>query len=222
MSKLPYLVNEINAAMEIYISGRTGQQYNRTVFILVDDAAELAIKLFLLTDLPTWSDTKAAGKFKSFWNITAECRAVFAAKRATELDAARKFLERIEGRRTRRNEFFHSTSLLDLNLHPRDCVDAVVDLLDFGKLLFPVSWDVAVAASGNMETSETLFRLDKKAYADPAVAGRLNTVLNNWPRNSSTATKKGCEVAHHAEDLHLRLAIRNGGKALRERLQLLL
>lgn len=29
MSKLPYLVDEINAALEIYLSGRVGQQYNR-------------------------------------------------------------------------------------------------------------------------------------------------------------------------------------------------
>jgi len=34
--------------------------------------------------------------------------------------------------------------------------------------------------------------------------------------------KKGCEVAHHAEDMHLRLAIRNGGTALRDKLRALL
>jgi hypothetical protein len=34
MNKLPYLVQEINAAMEVYLSGRTGQHYNRTAYIL--------------------------------------------------------------------------------------------------------------------------------------------------------------------------------------------
>lgn len=63
MNKLPYLVAEINAALEIYLSGRTGQQYNRTAFILCDDAAELASKLFLIVDTPTWSDVKSNGHF---------------------------------------------------------------------------------------------------------------------------------------------------------------
>jgi len=34
MSKLPYLIAEVNAALEVYVSGRTGQQYNRTAFVL--------------------------------------------------------------------------------------------------------------------------------------------------------------------------------------------
>jgi len=59
MSKLPYLVAEINAALEVYLSGRTGQQHNRTAYILCDDGAELAGKLFLLIDNPQWSDAKA-------------------------------------------------------------------------------------------------------------------------------------------------------------------
>ncbi len=63
MSKLPYLVTEANAAMEVYLSGRTGHQYNRAVFILRDDCAELASKLFLLTDNPAWSDKNTHGRW---------------------------------------------------------------------------------------------------------------------------------------------------------------
>ena len=61
--KLPYLIAEINAALEVYLSGRTGHQYNRTSFILCDDGAELASKLFLLTDNANWSDTRSNGSY---------------------------------------------------------------------------------------------------------------------------------------------------------------
>lgn len=222
MNKLPYLVAEINAALEVYLSGRTGQQYNRTTYILCDDAAELASKLFLIVDKPAWSDTKTNGHFKSFQDITAEVRAVFTAKRTHDHTAADVLLRRIEDRRRRRNEFFHSTHLLDLNFHPRDCIEAFCDLLDYGRLLFPVSWHDTVAATGNMETCEAVVRLDKKGYGDPSILPKVNAILGGWPRRGPHPKTKGCEVAHHAEDMHLRLAIRNGGKELRDRLLALL
>lgn len=222
MSKLPYLVAEINAALEVYLSGRTGQQYNRTVFILCDDCAELAGKLFLLTDTPAWSDTKANRSFKKFKDITKEVRGVIRAKRPADHEALDSLLKKIEARRGRRNMFFHSTDLLDLTLQPRDCVDAFCDLIDYGKLLFPVDWDIEVAAAGNMETCEALIRVDCKAYGDPSVGPKLNDVIANWPRNSPKPKKKGCEIAHHAEDMHLRLAIRNGGNSLRDKIRELL
>jgi hypothetical protein len=131
-------------------------------------------------------------------------------------------LARIEGRRDRRNKFFHSTDLLDLTLQPRDCVDAFCDLLEYGKLLFPANWDLEVSAAGTMETCVALVRLDRKTYGDPSVGPRVNDILAKWPRNGPNAKKKGCEVAHHAEDMHLRLAIRNGGRALRDKLTSLL
>jgi len=222
MSKLPYLVAEINAALEVYLSGRTGQQYNRTAFILCDDSAELASKLFLINDAPAWSDTKANGHFKKFKEVTAEVRAVFQAKRPGDHAAAAALLTTIEARRDRRNKFFHSTDLLDLTLQPRGCVESFCDLLDYGKLLFPADWDTEVAAAGNMETCEALIRLDRKTYGDPSVWPKVNDILAKWPRNSPEPKKKGCEVAHHAEDMHLRLAIRNGGRPLRDRLRALL
>ncbi|OPY67296.1 MAG: hypothetical protein A4E62_02314 [Syntrophorhabdus sp. PtaU1.Bin002] len=131
-------------------------------------------------------------------------------------------LKRIEGRRKRRNDFFHSTHLLDLNFHSRDCIEAFCDLLDYGKLLFPTEWDGAVAITGNMETCEAIIRLDKKGYGDPGVLPKFNAILGGWPRRGPSPKTKGCEVAHHAEDMHLRLAIRNGGKDLRDRLRALL
>jgi hypothetical protein len=222
MSKLPYLISEINAAMEVYLSGRTGQQYNRTAFILCDDAAELSSKLLLIVDNAHWSDTKANGHFKRFVEVTADVRAVFIAKRAAEYNVADAVIKRIEARRNRRNDFFHSTHLLDLNFHARDCVEAFVDLLDYGKLLFPNEWDTTVAATGNMETSEAILRVDKKTYTDPGVTPKLHTILKAQPRLGGPPSKRGCEVVHHPEDYHLRLCIRNGGKSLRDKLRALL
>lgn len=222
MSKLPYLVAEINAALEVYLSGRTGQQYNRTAFILCDDCAELASKLFLLTDNKKWSDKGAEKPFKSFKDVGAEVRAVFLAKRAADYPAVDSLLSRIEARRDLRNKFFHSTALLDLTLQAHDCVRSFCDIFDYGKLLFPSDWDTQVTATASMETCEALIRLDRKIYGDPSVGPKLNDVLAKWPRNGPKPKKSGCEVAHHGEDMHLRLAIRNGGKELRDKLRALL
>jgi len=202
--------------------GRTGQQYNRTAFILCDDGAELAGKLFLLIDNPQWSNAKANGRFKHFQDVSAEVRAVFLAKRAADHAVVDALLKRIEGRRERRNSFFHSTHLLNLNLHPRDCVEAFCDLLDHGKLLFPADWDTTVAVTGNMETCEAILRLDRKIYNDPSVGPKVNDIFAKWRSQGVKPKTLGCEVAHHAEDMHLRLAIRNGGNSLRDKLRALL
>lgn len=229
MNKLPYLVAEINAALEIYLSGRTGQQYNRTAFIICDDYAELASKLFLLTDNAEWTDKGKGKPFKNFKEVTAEVRGLFQETRAADYDAVDTILNDIEARRERRNEFFHSTSLLDLNLHARDCVEAFCSLLDYGRLLFPhdtadpgSGWDVAASTARNMETCEVIVRLDMMSYSDPSIGTKVNEVLAKWPRLGAKPEKKGCEVAHYGDDMHLRLAIRNGGNGLRDRLRALL
>jgi hypothetical protein len=229
MSKLPYLVSEVNAALEVYLSGRTGQQYNRTAFILCDDGVELASKLFLITDDPAWSDQKGGNRFKNFWDISREVRSVFRRKRPADLGTVDALLGKMEARRTRRNDFFHSTSLLDLNFHARDCIEALCDLLDYGKLLFPTNraqpdldWGFVVEGTGNMETCEAILRLDLKGYSDPSVPPKINTILKSAKRLGEKPTAKGCEVVHHPEDYHLRLCVRNGGKALRDQLRLLL
>ena len=73
-----------------------------------------------------------------------------------------------------------------------------------------------------METCEALIRLDRKTYGDPSVGPKLNDLLSKWPYKGPKAKKKGCEVTHHAEDMHLRLAIRSGGDDLRDKLRALL
>lgn len=213
MSKLRHLVAEVDAALDIYLAGRTGQQFNRVAFILADDCCELASKLYLVTRDPAWSDAQANGRFKPFKTVTAEVRAACAL--ATDL------ILRINNRRDRRNGFFHSTHLLDLTLQSHDVNEALCDLLDYGALLFGAQWTAEVGGTRNLETAEVLIRLDCKSYADPRIGPKVAGIFSKLPRTEKQKTK-GCEVTHHPEDHHLRLAIRNGGKDLRDRLRTLL
>ncbi|MCZ7648507.1 MAG: hypothetical protein M5U26_25145 [Planctomycetota bacterium] len=133
----------------------------------------------------------AEAGFKNFRDVTAEVRAVFLAKRGADHPAADALLKEFENRRDRRNNFFHSTHLLDLTLQPADCVRAFVDLLDYGKLLFGVDWDAAVAATGNMETCEAVLRIDKKSFADPSVTPKLNAILKKAAACRGASDKEG-------------------------------
>lgn len=133
-----------------------------------------------------------------------------------------ELLARIESRRGRRNDFFHSTHLLDLTIQSAECVRAFVDGLDYCQLLFPVDWETHVATESTMETSEAVLRVDLKSFGDPSVGPRMNAVLKAQPRMEASPSKTGCELANHPEDFHLRLAIRNGGNDLRDRLRELL
>ncbi len=251
MPKLPYLVAEVHAAIEMYLLSRTGQQYNRTSFILCDDCCELASKLFLLSDDKKWTDKKPPrptaacqnvpppatcprhptniaaptgdGGYKNFKDVTTDVRNVFTKKRATDLPKVEALLNRIESRRERRNGFFHTTHLLDLTPYSKDCVDALVDLLDYAELLFPTRWRGLVSTEAHMETEEIVLRLDQKSYSDPPVRGKVDQILQNYPRDKFFGPKpKGCEIVWFPEDMHLRLVIRNGGKTLLGQLKPLL
>ena len=102
--------------------------YNRTAYILCDDCAELASKLFLLTDTPAWSEHTKANLATSSGSVKSLTKSgqSFQAKRLGDHAAADALLTRIEARRDRRNEFFHSTHLLDRNFHARDCVGSLL------------------------------------------------------------------------------------------------
>jgi hypothetical protein len=222
MGHLTYLIDEVCAGAEIYFTGRQGGQYLKTAFILCDDYTELTSKLFLLADDPTWSDAKANGKFKNYHNVQTDVQAVFRAKRPTDLPRIERLLANMKARRDRRNDFFHSTKLLDLNVSQRNCVEAFCDLLDYGLLLFGNEWTEEVQAARNLAVLEILFRLEKKSFSDPSVTPRVNAVLRDCPRNKQSSSKKGVHVTEHPEDLHLRLSIIHGGQELRDKLSALL
>lgn len=219
MTKLRHLVAEVDAALDIYLAGRTGQQFNKVAFILADDCCELASKLFLITQNPAWDDDKRPDKtvgrprWKNFKEVTAEVRAA--------CPAAADVIARIEARRDRRNGFFHSAHLLDLTLQPRDVKDALSDLLDYGALLFGAEWEEEVKGQGNLETAAVIIRLDCKAHGDPRIGPKVANIFAKRKRTEAQKAK-GCEVTHHPDDHHLRLAVRNGGKELRDILQALL
>ena len=215
MSKLRHLVGEVEAAFDIHLAGRSTEQFNRTVFILTDDAVELAAKLYLIEQNSAWSDAKANGSFKNFRQVMAEVRAVAGNAGIDTL------LTRAETRRQRRNGFFHSTHLLDLTIPRHEVSLALADLFDLGTALFP-GWGAEVEAAGNLETAEALVRLDCRARADPSLTPRVMAVFERHPRASGKARGRGCEVVFHPEDHHLRLAVRNGGKVLRDTLRALL
>ena len=169
MSQLTYLIDEICAGVKIYFTGRTGGQYLKTAFILCDDYTELTSKLFLLTDDPLWSDQKAVKRFKNFHDVQVDVQDVFKAKRSSDLAQLIKLHSSMKTRRDHRNDFFHSTRLLELNVSQRYCVEAFCDLLDYGALLFGTEWTDEVKAARDLESFEILLRLEKKSFSFPAV-----------------------------------------------------
>lgn len=218
MSQLTYLMDEICAGVEIYYTGRTGQQYLKTAFILCDDHTELVSKLFLLTENTNWSDRKEQGKFKNYHDVMSDVEKIFVAKQTKNLPTIQKIQADMKTRRDRRNDFFHSTHLLDLSVNQRMCVEAFCDLLDYGELLFPAEWRTELAGARNLETLEVLLRLEMLSFSDPSVQPKVNKILADWPRNNTNSCKKGVHVAVYPEDLHLRLCVTCGGKVLRDKL----
>lgn len=226
MSQLTYLMDEICAGVEIYYTGRQGGQYLKTAFILCDDYTELTSKLFLLKRNSSWSDTKPDGRFKNYHNIQNDVKAQFAAGTA-ELAQVQALHANMKARRDRRNDFFHSTHLLDLSVTPRNCVEAFLELLDYGELLFVSNWATELKASRNLDSLAIFLRLEQKSFSDPSVMYRVNDILREWKCNmqklpSSRQGVKGVHVAMHPEDLHLRLCVIHGGRELRDKLSELL
>ena len=222
MAQLTYLMDEICSGVEIYFTGRTGQQYLKTAFILCDDYTELTSKLFLKIDDPSWTDQKGNGRFKSYHDIHTDVQRVFSEKRPTDLTQIEMLLKSMKERHDRRNDFFHSTHLLDLSVTQRNCVEAFCDLMDYGNLLFVFDWSEKVKESRNLEVFKVLLRLEKKSFSDPAVTPKVMKILGEWPRNISISSRKGVHLAVHPEDLHLRLCVIHGGNSLKDKLSALL
>lgn len=226
MSKLSYLMDEIGAGMEIYYSGRTGGQYLKTAYILCDDYVELVTKLYLVEEITGWTDKKSGGGFKNFHDLLKDADNALKSHRAPEVLARVKVLQQnMSDRRKRRNDFFHSTHLLDLSVTQRVCVEAFCELMEYGEALFQSGWKSGVQSRYRMETLATLFRLEHRSFSDATVWPRVNEVLKNLPRRSQekqTISKKGTQYAEHPEDLHLRLCLDWGGQDLRDKLKAML
>ncbi len=220
--KLSYLIDEICAAVEIYFTGRTGGQYLKTAFILCDDYAELTAKLFLLTDNTGWSDRKSNGHFKNHHDVLGDVESVFTAKRAADLSTAQDIHTRMKDRRSRRNDFFHSTHLLDLSASHRTVVEAFCDLFAYGELLFGTDWQRHIDSSRNLDIMWILLLIEKANFSDPTMWARAADIFRECPRNKSKGARKGVHITEYPEDFHLRLSVVYGSSILRDQLKALL
>jgi hypothetical protein len=219
VSQLSHLADEICAGAEIYFTGRQGGQYSKTAFILCDDYTELASKLFLIEDDPNWSE-EISGRFKGYRTILADVHG----RPALETVAAEigDLQSEMKTRRNRRNRFFHSAELLDLNITARMGVEAYCDLFRYCELLFADKWQRATAGARNLETLIILFKLELAAFSNPDITGRCGKILESWPRNGMSGRRSGVHQAAYPEDLHLRLCVIFGSNQLRDRLNQLL
>ena len=223
---LPYLMEEICSGIEIYYTGRRGGQYLKTAFILCDDYTELTSKLFLLDDNPNWSDTKPNGHFKNYHDILQDVQNVIQTNRPADVALLQALHARTQNRRHRRNDFFHSTSLLDLSVTPRVCVESFCDLLDYGELLFGQDWRDALDDTRNLDTFATLLRLERKAFSDPSITPKVDQILAsqqcaNW-RWNKPRPPQGVQLVQSGEDMYLRVSVIYGGQELADQLRALL
>jgi len=241
---LTYLMEELCAGVEIYYTGRTGSQYLKTAFILCDDYSELISKLFLRTKNKKWTEKKATSghtncttptcgrspglvavaseTFKNYHDILQEVEGVVGKKIPAQLERVKDLQVAMTNRRKRRNDFFHSTSLLDLSVTQPNCVRAFCDLLEYGEILFGADWRTALEASRNLATLEVMLQLERCAFSDPSIIPKVNKIIQDWPRNTRNNKKKGAHVAEYPEDLHFCLCVICGGKALRDKLKALM
>ena len=162
-------------------------------------------------------------RFKNFHRVLQD---VFVNKRSSEVPLVDDLHTRMKARRDLRNDFFHSAKLLNLSVAQRDCVEAFCDLLNYGKLLFPTTWDTALSGERTLDTLEILLRLDRKCYSNPSITAKVSDVLKSCPRyrlsSKKSIPKNGVQVAEYPEDLHLMLSIIDGGQELRDKLAALL
>lgn len=226
MSQLVYLVDEIGSGMEIYYSSRLNARYFKTTFILCDDYVELLSKLWLVENVHGWTDTRANGGFKNFSQILNDIgNAKSGHCHPDEHQRIVKLINQMKKRRKRRNEFFHSTHLLDLNVNKRGCVEAFCDLIEFGELLFGDDWSREIETNTKTDTLCALFRLEKMALTDSTIELSINKLLETWPRREKelrSIPKKGTQYVKHPEDLHLRLCLDWDGRKLRDAVKALL
>jgi hypothetical protein len=219
---LTYLMDEICSGMEIYYTGRTGGQYLKTAFILCDDYSELVSKLYLVTEVRSWTDKKSERYFKNYHDILKDVEKEVKSKIPTKLPRVKLLQGAMSNRRVRRNDFFHSTQLLDLSVTHRNCIEAFCDLLEYGEILLGPDWRIAMDKTRNLATLEIMLQLERCSFADPSITPKMNKILQDWPRNIQNNKKKGSHVAEYPEDLHFRLCVTCGGKDLWDKLKALM
>lgn len=125
--------------------------------------------------------------------------------------AVKELHERMEQRRKRRNDFFHSTHLLDVNITQHDCVEALCDLLEYGELLFRERW-YREAAIEPLGTLAVMLRIERKGFGgDPSVVFKMNDILRGMKRNrQGSVDENGAHITVYGEDFYIRMCAMYG------------
>jgi len=184
-------MDEIGYGMEIYFSSRTGQQYTKTAFILCDDYVELISKLWLVENVTDWKDREAKSRYKNFQEILD--RVGEGKKGCTPPKRLLQLIEQMKERRSRRNDFFHSTHLLDLNINKRGCVEVFCDLVEYGELLFGDDWRAEIGANIKTDLQVTPDHVLANIHYPLAVNGKSVVVYEKLP---NTHTDTGFHLVH--------------------------
>jgi len=140
-------------------------------------------KLCLVENVNDWSDSRTNGSFKNFPQIFNDVRN--GKNGHVHPDEHHRIIEltdQMKERRTRRNDFFHSSHLLDLNVNNRECVEAFCDLIELGELLFGDDWRREIEVNTKTDILCALFQLEKMTFPDPTIEPCINELLESWPK----------------------------------------
>lgn len=216
------LMTEISAGVEIYFTGRSNGLYSNSAFILCDDYTELVSKLFLKSKDNHWSDDLSNGRFKDYKTVLSEVVTWHAANDRNKQNSVDVLVTAMKERRVRRNNFFHSTHLLDLTVRANVCINAFCDLMSYGLLLFGREWEQTMQSAGNLDTLHLLLRLEKAAATDSLIKHKMDAVLNQCVHSIPKPKAAMPYSAILGTDLLLRMTVLYGSGNLRLQLKALL
>jgi hypothetical protein len=211
VTTLRHLADEICVGLQIYVSGRAGSHL-KTAFVLCDDYTELATKLYLIRQDKKWSDQRSTGGFKNYHEVLKDLVNSIARERAHLLSAVEVLHVSMHARRSRRNIFFHSTTLLDLQTSRKDTAEALTDLFRYCELLFEDDWSRAIAETADLEALTLMVRLDDAASRDSTLLTRVNALFARQPKNVTNKKQQGVHLVAFPEDLHALMCAKWGGQ----------
>jgi hypothetical protein len=180
MSREADLVDLIKTANEIYLVNPAGNA--RSAYIQIDDLCELIMKSYLQANITAWSpishQRNGRDYFKGFWTITGEVR-----QQMPNNQAVFDLLDRIEGRRTNRNRFFHDHEMSGLTVTDEHCLQSFCDLYGLLDALFPTAFINNESRVLRAQVAAIRALLD--CAQSPIKKQKYNEIVNKW-RNEET------------------------------------
>ncbi len=180
MSREADLVDLIKTANEIYLVNPAGNA--RSAYIQIDDLCELIMKSYLQANVAAWSpishQRNSRDYFKGFWTITGEVRQQMPGNQAVS-----DLLDRIEGRRTNRNRFFHDHEMSGLTVTDEHCLQSFCDLYDLLDALFPTAF--RNYENRVLRAQVAAIRALRDCAQSPIKKQKYNEIVNKW-RNEET------------------------------------